>query len=117
MELPLIYAKKTKAHRKEIVDDILDQLGIYDKRNQSAKNLSGGHKQRVAIARALVNDPRVILADEPTGALDGATGLDVVRILQDVNMRGRSVIIVTHNPQIAQACDRIIEIRDGRLVQ
>lgn len=116
VELPLIYSKKKKSNRKELIDKILRQLGIYDKRNEPVRNLSGGQKQRVAIARAIVNDPQVILADEPTGALDSATGLEVLRILKKINSRGRTVIIVTHNPQIAEACDRIIHIKDGKLV-
>lgn len=116
VELPLVYSKKKKSNRKEIIDKILRQLGIYEKRNEPVRNLSGGQKQRVAIARAIVNDPQVILADEPTGALDSATGFEVLRILKNINSRGRTVIIVTHNPQIAEACDRIIHIKDGRLV-
>lgn len=116
VELPLVYSKKKKSNRKEIIDKILRQLGIYEKRNEPVRNLSGGQKQRVAIARAIVNDPQVILADEPTGALDSATGFEVLRILKSINSRGRTVIIVTHNPQIAEACDRIIHIKDGRLV-
>lgn len=115
VELPLVYSKKKKTDRRETMDKILRQLGIYDKRSTPVRNLSGGQKQRVAIARAIVNDPQVILADEPTGALDSATGLEVLKILKDINAKGRTVIIVTHNPQIAKACDRIIHIKDGKL--
>ncbi len=116
VELPLVYSKKKKGGHKKLVDEILQQLGIYDKRNTPVRNLSGGQKQRVAIARAIVNDPQIILADEPTGALDTATGLEVLKILKNINARGRTVIIVTHNPEIAEACDRIITIQDGKIV-
>lgn len=116
VELPLVYAKKKKSERRELVDDMLEKLGIYEKRNHPVRYLSGGQKQRVAIARALVNDPKVILADEPTGALDSKTGYEVLQILKNINAKGRTVIIVTHNLQMAEACNRILTIQDGRLI-
>lgn len=81
------------------------------------KNLSGGQKQRVAIARAIVNDPSIILADEPTGALDNKTSAEIMELFKSLNNEGKTIIIVTHDHEIARQCDRIIEISDGRIVK
>lgn len=116
VELPLAYAKRKCPDKNERVNRILEELGILDKKNTYVSNLSGGQKQRVAIARALINDPKVILADEPTGALDTKTGLDVLNILRRINSKGKTVVIVTHNLEIAQLCDRVIRVEDGRII-
>lgn len=116
VQLPLLYAKKRRSERCKAVDDIIDRLGIYDKRNQPVCNLSGGQKQRVAIARAIINNPKVLLADEPTGALDSATGIEVLNILKEINAHGTTIVLVTHNSQLASACDRTLTLRDGELI-
>ncbi|MFR5120201.1 MAG: ABC transporter ATP-binding protein [Ruminococcus sp.] len=86
-------------------------------RKKPCNKLSGGQKQRVAIARAIVNEPSMILADEPTGALDTKTSAEIMALFKSLNKQGRTVVIVTHDPKIAEQCDRIIEISDGRIVK
>ncbi len=113
VEIPLIYGKVKR--KKEIIENILTKLGINDKKDVLVTKLSGGQKQRVAIARALVNSPEIILADEPTGALDTATGQMVMDILTKINETGKIVIIVTHDMNIAKQCNKIFEICDGRI--
>ena len=95
----------------------MNQLQIADKKSELAYRLSGGQKQRVAIARAIVNDPQIILADEPTGALDQKTGREVLNILQKIHQAGKTVIIVTHDPTVAGVCNRVIQIVDGKMKQ
>lgn len=90
-------------------------MGIEDKMNAVVSTLSGGQKQRVAIARALINDPKVILADEPTGALDQKTGQEVMNILLDLNKQGKTVIIITHDLKIADQCNHVIQYVDGMI--
>lgn len=111
--IPLKYARKR--NKREIVCNILRQLGIEDKEMQLVRNLSGGQKQRVAIARALVNNPSIILADEPTGALDTETGKQIFELLKSINKNGKTVIIVTHDINLAEKCDRTISIVDGKI--
>ncbi|AAO35512.1 ABC transporter ATP-binding protein [Clostridium tetani] len=113
IEIPLEYAKVKYKDRKEIINSILRKLKLDDKINKSIKELSGGECQRVAIARAIANDPEIILADEPTGALDQKTGQDVMNIFKDLNREGKTVIIVTHDSKIADQCNRIVKIEDG----
>lgn len=115
VRIPLQYAKCSKEIQMEKIDGVLKRLGIYEKKYQTACDLSGGQRQRVAIARAVVNNPQIILADEPTGALDKSTGEDVLNILKDINKSGKTVIIVTHNMEAANSCKRIIEISDGKI--
>lgn len=112
--IPLDYSKNKK--KKSEVINLLKELGIDEKINKTPKELSGGQCQRVAIARALVNDPEVILADEPTGSLDGRTGQEIMNILLNLNKKGRTLIIVTHDLNIAKQCHRIVNIVDGKLV-
>lgn len=111
--LPLYYSHKYKKEKKNRVEEVLKQLDIYDKRDNLARCLSGGQRQRVAIARALVNGAQIILADEPTGALDQKTGQEVMNLFKQVNEQGKTVVIVTHDPNIAGQCHRVIEIVDG----
>lgn len=113
VEIPLVYGKKKQ--RKEKIINILKSLGIDDKEKFKPKQLSGGQCQRVAIARALVNDADIILADEPTGALDKNNGKEVIEILKKLNKKGKTIIIVTHDIDIANECERIIKIEDGKL--
>lgn len=96
---------------------LLEALDLTDKIHTKTSQLSGGQKQRVAIARALIHDPSLILADEPTGALDGAASVEIMNILSDLNSKGKTVILVTHDMAVAQRCKRIITISDGRIVR
>ncbi|MBP2032889.1 putative ABC transport system ATP-binding protein [Clostridium algifaecis] len=113
IEIPLEYAKIKRNDRKLLINEVVVKLNLDDKINKNIKELSGGQCQRVAIARAIVNNPEIILADEPTGALDQKTGQDVMNIFKDLNKEGKTVIIVTHDYKIASQCNRIIKIEDG----
>ncbi len=97
--------------------DLLKTLGIYEKRNTYPRKLSGGQKQRTAIARAIINDPNIILADEPTGALDQQNGQEIIRLFRQINRTGKTVVIVTHDMNVAGQCDRTVRMLDGRVVQ
>ncbi len=114
--LPLDFAKKKKPNRKQLALDALKSVGMDSMAKKPVNKLSGGQKQRVAIARAIVNAPSVILADEPTGALDSQTSAEIMGVFQSLNEQGKTVIIVTHDMGIAQQCERIIEIMDGRII-
>jgi macrolide transport system ATP-binding/permease protein len=116
VEIPAIYAGVTNEQRKRRAADILSRLGLADKINNKPNQLSGGQQQRVSIGRALINGGQIILADEPTGALDRQSGLEVMSILRELHQQGHTVIIVTHDPNIAQSAERIIEISDGHIV-
>ncbi|MGL5575999.1 MAG: ABC transporter ATP-binding protein [Sarcina sp.] len=116
IEIPLEYGKVAKKVRKNKIKEILKKLKIEDKINAKINELSGGQCQRVAIARALVNNPKIILADEPTGALDKKTGREVIEILKDLNNEGKTILIVTHDEEIANKCDKIIKIEDGKIL-
>ena len=116
VEIPLSYSKKTGINKKKLIKETLDMLGIADKIKKTPSQLSGGQNQRVAIARALINDPEIILADEPTGALDKKTGQEVMNILKDLNKKGKTLIIVTHDDNIASQCSRTVNICDGKIV-
>ncbi|MBR7008074.1 MAG: ABC transporter ATP-binding protein [Ruminococcus sp.] len=111
--LPLKNSRSKKSAKK--IEEISKRLGIYDKLSQYPYNMSGGECQRVAIARALINEPDIILADEPTGALDSKTSAEIMDLFKALNSHGRTVIIVTHDKDIASQCERIIEISDGRI--
>ncbi len=115
IELPLIANNVRKSERKKIVQQQLEHLSITSQRNKLPKKMSGGQQQRVAIARALVTNVDLILADEPTGALDQKTGQEVLALLKEINSTGKTVIIVTHDEKIAADCNRVIMIQDGRI--
>lgn len=116
VELPLVYAGTSGKIRKERVVKALEAVGLADRLYHRPNQLSGGQAQRVAIARALVNEPKLILADEPTGALDSHTGEAILKMFRDLHAQGHTVILVTHDPKIAVAADRRIEILDGKVV-
>lgn len=112
--IPITYSNNKKDMRERCVK-MLKRLGLEKHLKKRADELSGGQKQRVAIARALVNEPEIILADEPTGALDKKTGEDIIELIREINKEGQTVIIVTHDKSIADKCDRIINIVDGKI--
>lgn len=115
IEIPLVYGKVKSSERRKIINQVLTKLDIQEKINKKPTELSGGQCQGVAIARAIVNNPQIILADEPTGALDKKTGEQVMKIFKALNKEGKTIIIVTHDPRIASQCNRIINIEDGMI--
>lgn len=116
VEIPAIYAGVTNEQRQKRASEILTRLGLAEKIHNKPNQLSGGQQQRVSIARALINGGQIILADEPTGALDRKSGLEVMAILQELHQQGHTVIIVTHDSNIAQSAQRIVEISDGNII-
>lgn len=115
--LPLVYAGRSKKQRQERAAAVLDSVGLGDRLDHRPNELSGGQRQRVAIARALVNDPAIILADEPTGNLDTKTSIEIMEILEDIHNRGNTIVLVTHEPDIAEHAHRIVRLRDGEVEQ
>lgn len=115
--LPLYFSKKSYFKMKKAAFEVLDLVGIKDQAKKKANQLSGGQRQRVAIARALINNPSVILADEPTGALDSKTTSQIMELFQQLNNRGITVIIVTHDNEVASYCNSTIEISDGEVLR
>ncbi len=114
--LPAIYAGLGEKERHERAKDLLAQLGLSDRLYNKPNQLSGGQQQRVAIARALMNNPEIILADEPTGNLDTKSGADVMQILKKLNQEGKTIVLITHEADIAKQANRIIHVRDGKIV-
>ncbi|MBL7670674.1 MAG: ABC transporter ATP-binding protein [Bdellovibrionaceae bacterium] len=122
VELPLVYsATYDKTHSlskmKEMAISAMQRVGLGDRLEHQPNELSGGQRQRVAIARALVNNPKLLLADEPTGNLDSKAGKEIIQLFQDLNRQGATVIMVTHDPEIAQRAGRVIAFKDGKVVE
>ena len=117
VELPLIYQRVPKHERIERAREALKRVGIEDKEKRYPAQLSGGQQQRVSIARALVGNPSVILADEPTGALDSKTGIEVMELIKKLNEEGNTIILVTHDNNIAKQAKRIVRIHDGKITE
>ncbi|VUD52939.1 putative ABC transporter ATP-binding protein YknY [Thalassocella blandensis] len=113
--LPLYYQKVGRRERNKKAAELLEMVGLGDRAEHMPNQLSGGQKQRVAIARALVTNPRVILADEPTGALDSKTTQEIMQLFKEVHGQGKTIVIVTHEKEIADACERLIVLRDGQI--
>jgi putative ABC transport system ATP-binding protein len=114
--LPLIYSQKDVDNPSQIGINILKKVGLEDRKDHKPNQLSGGQQQRVAIARALINDPQIILADEPTGNLDTKTGNQIMQILIDLNKSGKTLIVITHEAEVANYAQRIVNIVDGEIV-
>ena len=114
--LPMIFQDISKSVRIKRAKELLEQVGLKDRMKHLPNQLSGGQIQRVAIARALINDPEIILADEPTGNLDTKTGDEIMRLLKELNKKGKTIILVTHNPDLTKLANKVIRLRDGKLV-
>ncbi|MFP4547482.1 MAG: ABC transporter ATP-binding protein [Fidelibacterota bacterium] len=117
VELPLIYSGMPVDQRKEKAREALEKVGLADRMNHKPSEMSGGQRQRVAVARALVNDPSIILADEPTGNLDSKTGVEIMQLLDDLHAAGNTIVVVTHEKEIAEHAHRIIHILDGQVAE
>jgi putative ABC transport system ATP-binding protein len=117
VELPMMLSGVERQKRRERALKLLQDIGIAHRSDFSPQNISGGERQRVAIARALANDPTIIIADEPTGNLDLKNSNEVMKILSKLNQEGRTIIMVTHNPEITENCSRVIRLRDGRILE
>ncbi|WKK59210.1 ABC transporter ATP-binding protein [Sphingobacterium sp. BN32] len=116
VELPLVYTNVPAAERKKRVEEVLEKVQIMHRRNHFPQQLSGGQQQRVAVARAVVNNPKLILADEPTGNLDSSNGNDVMQLLTELNEAGTTIVMVTHSEYDAKFADRVIRMLDGQVI-
>lgn len=116
VELPMMYAGVPRQLRRNRAKELLELVGLGDRMHHKPTQLSGGQMQRVAIARALANKPAVLLADEPTGNLDSKSGEEILKIFSDLNSEGQTIIVVTHDPDVAKRGDRIVRMRDGKIV-
>ena len=117
VEVPMMLSGVARERRRSRALELLESVGISHRSDFSPSNISGGERQRVAIARALANDPKIIIADEPTGNLDLKNSEEVMKILSRLNRDGRTIIMVTHNPEITGNCRRVIRLRDGRIME
>lgn len=117
VELPLIYKRYPKEARRKIATEALERVGLKGMENRFPQQLSGGQQQRVSIARALAGEPSVILADEPTGALDSKTGIEVLALIKKLNEEGNTIILVTHDNEIAEQAKRVVRLQDGKIVE
>lgn len=117
VELPMVYAKIKSSKRKQRAIELLDKVGLSDRIDHLPNELSGGQKQRVAIARSLANNPPLILADEPTGNLDTQSSEEIMELFRSLNKEGNSIILVTHEPDLAEYADRVIVFRDGSIIE
>ncbi|SOC16615.1 putative ABC transport system ATP-binding protein [Ureibacillus xyleni] len=115
VELPLVYAGINEKERKQKATEMLSRVGLEDKIQNRPNQLSGGQQQRVAIARAMVTEPTILLADEPTGALDQKTGQQIMELFQQINREGKTIVMITHDREIAKTANRIVHILDGQL--
>lgn len=115
VELPLVYSGIAKNKRQEMAVEMLYEVGLSDKINNLPNQLSGGQQQRVAIARALVTDPSILLADEPTGALDQKTGINIIKYFEKLNKKGKTIVVITHDIKVASYANRTFNILDGKL--
>lgn len=115
--LPLYYQRVARKEREEIAMQYLQKVGLAEWATHLPSELSGGQKQRVAIARALAAQPKVLLADEPTGALDSKTSYEVMQLIQEINDEGKTILVVTHEPDIANMCKRIVQLKDGVIIE
>ena len=117
VKIPLYFARKKKGSSNKLALDALEKVGMKELAKKPVNKLSGGQKQRVAIARAIVNNPSFLLADEPTGALDTKTSAEIMALFKSLNDEGKTVIIITHDPTVAESCKRQIEISDGKIIE
>lgn len=117
VELPLVYSNVPGARRKELAEKALSLVGLAERKDHLPNQLSGGQQQRVAIARAVVNDPKIILADEPTGNLDTSTSLEIMKIFGDLNETGKTIVMITHEEDIAARSGRIVTVKDGKITE
>jgi putative ABC transport system ATP-binding protein len=116
VELPLVYSGLARRERKERAIQALESVGLGERKHHRPNEMSGGQRQRVAIARALVNEPSILLADEPTGNLDSKTGEEILALMDDLHAKGNTIILVTHEDELAQHAARVIRLRDGKIV-
>ena len=116
VELPLVYSSIPKEERHKRANELLEMVGLKDRTHHRSNELSGGQRQRVAIARALINNPSIILADEPTGNLDSKSEAEIIEILQKLNKMGKTIVIVTHEPSIGEIAQRKIVFKDGEII-
>lgn len=116
VELPLVYAGVPKEERKRRAVEVLEKVGLGKRLEHKPNELSGGQRQRVAIARALINNPAIILADEPTGNLDSVSEDEIMKLFQELNEQGKTIVVVSHEPEIAKYCKRILTFKDGKII-